>query len=300
MLLRTEEQTWAGLLARAASRLEAAGVASPRNDAELLMRHLTGDSRAGLALSLGEHPASVDAERFWALVERRVRREPLQHITGWVSFAGIELKSDGRALVPRPETELLAVAATGLLRESARLSAMPVVDLCTGSGAIALAIVAAMPGAEVWATDLSAEALALAGDNCAALGVATELAQGDLFDALPDGLCGRVGLVCANPPYIAEAELEQLPPEVRDHDPRVALDGGADGMSCIRRIAGALAEWLAPGGQALIEVGDGQWRRAASLFSGPSGTGALVVNEPIADLGGRERILRLSKPPLPC
>jgi release factor glutamine methyltransferase len=198
--------------------------------------------------------AAVAGERsLEELIERRVAGEPLQYLEGTAQFGPLTLKVDSRVLVPRPETEHLAA-------ELVRCVEPPeiAVDLCTGSGALALFLKRAWPDSRVIGADISADALEVARSN----GETVEWVQGDLFAALPEGLQKRIDLVVANPPYIAEAEWESLPIDVR-WEPRMALVAGPRGTEVIERILDSLSDWLRPGGEAWIEIGETQRQLAA-------------------------------------
>jgi release factor glutamine methyltransferase len=191
-----------------------------------------------------------------ALVARREAGEPLQYLEGTAAFGPIEVAVDGRALIPRPETEglwELAVAAVGEAGPGTT-----VVDLGTGTGVLALALKHALPEAQVYGVDDSEEALALAVSNAHRLGLDVEFLQGDLFEALPQRLMGRLDLVVSNPPYVAEGEWGGLPTDVRDHEPRHALVAGAVGTEVLERIAEDGYWWLGAGGYLLCEIGETQ------------------------------------------
>lgn len=202
--------------------------------------------RAGFALTREQ------AESFRDLARRRVAGEPLQYLEGSVPFAGIEVAVDRRALIPRPETEYLVELAA-----ASATSPSLIVDLCSGSGAIALALKRRFPGARVLGTDISSAALDLAEANAGLNRLAVEWRRGDLFAALPDEIRGRIELLVANPPYVANSDWDHLPVEVR-WEPAIALLAGERGTEVIEAILGDLARWLSPGGTAWIEVGDGQ------------------------------------------
>ncbi len=257
-------------------------------DAELLLAHALGCERE-LFFREPERPLKPgERERFGVLMARRAAGEPLQHITGVQEFWSIEFKIDGRALIPRPETEHLVEAALERIPLDA---ATPVLDLCTGSGIVAAVLARERPRAEITATDISPDALALAGENLLALGLQerVKLLRGDLFAPLgpPEP---RFDVITANPPYISEAELSQLDREVRDHEPLAALDGGPDGTDLIRRIMKEAVAWLRPGGWLLMEVGAGQWGTVEKIALQTGGWG-----EPawISDLAGYRRVLCL-------
>lgn len=211
------------------------------------------------------------------LVARRLAGEPLQYIEGTAAFGPFDLRVDERVLVPRPETE-------GLWELARRRVSTPdvVVDLCTGSGALAIALAASFPAARVIGTDVSEEALDVARTNGAAHAPSVEWSQGDLFDALPPDLRGRVDLVVANPPYVATSEWGRLPRDVR-HEPRVALVAGPTGLEVLRRIASESPAWLGPGGVVACEIGETQGSAARDLFAGFSSVDVL------RDVAGRVR-----------
>jgi len=229
-------------VAAAARTLAAAGVASPRADAELLAAHVLGVGRGGLALAGGFTPAQQ--QRYAQLVDRRAERIPLQHLTGTVGFGRLELAVGPGAFVPRPETELLAqwaVATGGAL----------VVDLASGTGALALAIAHELPAARVVAVERSGAALRWLRRNAAARAAAGDRAvtvvAGDVADpALLAGLAGAVDLVVGNPPYVPAGT--PVPPEVADHDPPEAVFAGPDGLAVIRPMLDRAAALLRPGG----------------------------------------------------
>lgn len=194
------------------------------------------------------------------LVERRMGGEPLQYIEGTAAFGPLELLVDERVMVPRPETE-------GLFEIASRMVRLPevIVDLCTGSGALALALKHQFPGASVFATDMSSEALEVAAANKHRCGLDIYLAQGDLFDPLPASILGEVDLVVANPPYVANADLPALPADVR-REPRQALIAGPTGLEVIQRIGASVGQWLRGGGVVVCEIGETQGVSASSSF----------------------------------
>ena len=189
-----------------------------------------------------------DLARLTGLVDRRASGDPLEQVLGWAAFCGLRITLAPGVFVPRRRTELLVREAAALLRPGD-----VVVDLCCGSGAVASAIEAAVPGVVAHAADLDAVAVACARGN-----VAGAVHQGDLFDALPPELAGRVCVVVANAPYVPTDAIATMPPEARLHEPRVALDGGADGVDLQRRIARDAPRWLGSGGRLLMETSRGQ------------------------------------------
>lgn len=253
----------------------------PLHEAERLLAVAMGRSRHQLRAE-----AEVDAEaaqRYLDLVRKRLGGIPLQHLEGTVQFGPIELRTDGRALVPRPETERLWEEAGAALGEAG--PGTVIVDLCTGGGNLALALKHRFPLAQVYATDLSGEALALAEENAAALQLDVMFLHGDLFVPLPSELYERVDLLVANPPYVTEAEFDQLPVDVRDHDPRQALVAGPQGDEVLARIAADAYWWMGTGGWLFCEIGETQSERALELF------GVYLDVEVRPDLTGRPRIL---------
>lgn len=238
------------------------------------------DARGGGDLT-GEQQETLDS-----LVARRLAGEPLQYLEGSAAFGPIEVGVDRRALIPRPETEGLWELAVAALGEAG--PGTVIVDLGTGSGALALALKHAFPRARVYGVDDSAEALALAAENADRLGLEIVLVEGDLFDPLPERLMGRLDLVVSNPPYVAATEWESLPTDVRDHEPRHALVAGPDGTEVLRRIAADGYWWLGVGGHLLCEIGESQGEAAREAF-------AAYDCRILPDLTGRDRYLAARK-----
>jgi release factor glutamine methyltransferase len=205
------------------------------------------------------------------MVDRRVAGLPLEHVLGWAEFCGLRIAVDPGVFVPRRRTEFLVRQAAALARP-----AEVIVDLCCGAGAIGAALAAVVDGAEVHAADIDPAAV-----RCARQNVPGPVYEGDLYEPLPGGLRGRIGILAANVPYVPAGEIGFLPPEARAHEPLTALDGGPDGLNVLRRVAAAAPGWLAPGGYLLIETSDRQAPRAAAAFAG-SGLTARVASS--ADL----------------
>lgn len=224
--------------------------------------------------------AGAEVDRFRDLEARRVEGEPLQYLEGTAVFGPIEVLIDHRVLVPRPETEQLWELAMKLIPAPG-----VIVDLCTGSGALALACRARHPDARVLATELSPAAAELARFNAGRLGLDVEVLEGDLFDPLPANLRGHVDLVLANPPYVAEADWETLPMEVR-REPKMALVAGSQGTEVIDRITAGIGEWLAPWGWVAIEIGETQGEHACRVLATQ-----LSDTEVRRDLTGRDRFV---------
>lgn len=269
------------LLASATRLLTEAGVPSPRVDAELLLAHVLDVPRA--RLTIHAPPSESQTEEFDALVRRRAAREPLQHLTGVAHFRYVDLVVGPGVFVPRPETESLAGWAIDAA--SAAGADAVVVDLCSGSGAIAAAIADEAPGARVYAVEVDPGAVAYAERNLTGTGV--ELRHGDVADAFAD-LDGSVDVVVANPPYIPLEAYESVAAEARDHDPAVALWSGDDGLDAIRVIERVAYRLLRHGGVVGVEHADVQGESAPAVFAA-TGRWADVRDNP--DLAGRPRYL---------
>ncbi|MEW1657758.1 MULTISPECIES: peptide chain release factor N(5)-glutamine methyltransferase [unclassified Streptomyces] len=246
-------------VAQATQRLADAGVPSPRFDAEELAAHVHGVKRSQLHTV---PDADFDA-RYWEAIARREAREPLQHITGRAFFRYLELAVGPGVFVPRPETESVVGWAIDAVRAMDVVEPL-IVDLCTGSGAIALALAQEVPRSRVHAVELSEEALAFARKNVE--GSRVVLHHGDALSALPE-LDGQVDLVISNPPYIPLTEWEYVAPEARDHDPELALFSGEDGLDTIRGIERTAHRLLRPGGVVVIEHADTQGGQVPWIFN---------------------------------
>jgi len=277
-----EAQTVAEAAAEVARRLAEAGVENPRLEAEVLVRTAAGISHE----RLHAHPELVLSpnarDSLAALTARRARREPLPYVLGEVEFYSLTFRVTPAALVPRPETEILVEEAVRRAREfDARL----LLDVGAGSGAIAVVLARELPGARVLAVDVSLEALRLTRENAARHGVADRvlLANGDLLSALDV----EADAIVANLPYVESGVLSSLQPEVRDFEPRGALDGGYDGLEVVRRFAAQLSSHLSQRGFAALEVGAGQAGEVAELLA----AGGLRRTEVVRDYAGIERVV---------
>jgi release factor glutamine methyltransferase len=278
---------WQTLLDDGADRLARAGIDNAEQEARWLVQRASGLEGADLIAGLEESAALGDATFFYDMLERRLRGEPLQYVLGSWGFRVLDLRVDNRVLIPRPETEALTQMA---LEECRRLDARRAVDLGTGSGAIALALAVEWTGIEVWATDISPDALAVAETNVAALGrigEAVRLAQGSWYDALPAELGGAIDVIVSNPPYVAEFEVEDLPEDVRAWEPLDALVSGPTGLEAIERIVADARLWLAQPGSLLVEIAPHQAVEAGAMARA-AGFGSAAV---WPDLTGRDRIL---------
>ncbi len=279
--------TVASLVREGGAILGRAGVPSAALDAEVLLGHVLGEERQRLHLDPRRSvPADLET-RYRALLARRARREPLQYLTGVQEFWSLRFRVTPAVLIPRPETEGIVEAFLRLRRRPDPL----VADVGTGSGCVAVAVAHAAPAAVVHATDASEEALAVARLNAADHGVASRVTfhRGDLLQPIHDAmLAGRLDFVLSNPPYVAEADLDRLDPEVRDHEPRAALTPGGDGLGAHRRLAVEAPACLAPGGHLVAEIGLGQEAAARALYGAAPGVEVVEVRP---DLAGVPRIL---------
>jgi len=273
------------VIQRSTGYLARKGVDSPRLQIELLLAHVLRQPRLKLYLDFERVLTERELAAVRELVKRRGAREPLQYLIGSTNFCGLELQVSPAVLIPRPETELLAERAWSfLVTRPAPVSAL---DYGTGSGCLAIALATHCPAAVVHAVDISAAALAVARANAGRHGVVNRICfhEGDGFAALPAG--ARFDLILSNPPYIPTGQIATLQPEVRDHEPCVALDGGPDGLDFIRKLAAEARHWLRPGGQLMLEFGDGQAEAVQQLFTTAGWTGVSVEN----DLASRPRML---------
>jgi release factor glutamine methyltransferase len=280
--------TWRRLLGGAAERL------GSELDARRIAERASGSGGPELFAVLDDAPTARSVAFFDAMVERRAGGEPLQYVVGVWAFRSLELLVDRRVLIPRPETEQVvevALAELALLagRQSGR--ALAAADMGTGSGAIALSLAAEVPRLRVWATDRSEEALAVARANLAGLGgrAATRvtLCPGSWFDALPPEARGRLDLLVSNPPYVAEAEVPSLPPDVAEWEPRAALVAGPTGLEAVTAVLEGAPRWLAEPGTAVLEIAPHQ---AEATVSRALSLGFRQA-EVRPDLAGRDRVL---------
>jgi release factor glutamine methyltransferase len=273
------------LLAEAALRLAAAGIGTAALDAELLLRHVTDWDRARIISDRDRTLSPADAEAFLTLVAERARRRPLQHLTGTQAFWRHEFRVTPDVLIPRPETEILVEVALERLRPLARPR---VLDVGTGSGCIALSLAAELPNAVVHAVDISERALAVARENARRLRLEARVAfhAGDLLEPIV-AADAPVDVVVANPPYVDRSEWESLAPEVRDHEPILALVAPEGRERLYSRLAAAAARVLRPDGHLLLEIGRGMDREVAVAC----GAAGLRVQRVVPDLQGIGRVV---------
>lgn len=276
------------LLRDTAVALTAAGIDNARFEARLLLAHAGGVTIEWLVAHGDEASPAAVVEALRALTARRIRREPMAYVVGEREFWGLPFKMSPAVLVPRPDSETLIEAALALM--PGRAEPWRIVDLGVGSGCLLLTLLREFPNARGVGMDASAEALSVARDNADALGVGarTRLVGGDWRH---QGWAGQLGgpfdLLVSNPPYIETEAIDGLMPEVARFEPRLALDGGGDGLAAYRTIAGQAAGLVAPGGRVLIEAGEGQASDISTLLS----AAGFAVGSPWKDLGGIDRIV---------
>ena len=279
-------------LRQAREKLRASEVDDAGFEAEYLLRHALGCTREHLLLALDSDVSSSDQLRFDSVVDRRADGEPSAYITGHKEFYGLEFKVDPRALIPRPETELLVeLALEFAAQRTSRVEGLNITEVGVGCGAIAIALAVNLSRARIVATDISPAALKLASENVSSHGVEDRvtLLEGDLLQPVS----GPIDILVSNPPYIPSAQLAALPREIRDHEPRVALDGGENGMVLIERLICQAKEKLRPGGAMFVEIGwdlgDRVLARSFELW--PESEVSITP-----DLAGLDRILTLRSP----
>ncbi len=274
-----------------AAKFRECGIESADVDARILVGHALGLDHAALAATASRPLNAAEQNAVATLARRRLAREPVARIVGTKEFWSLTLRVGAATLVPRPETETLIEAALDFIdRRGARSRPLRIADLGTGNGAILLALLSELPAACGIGTDVSAAALAVARHNAERLGL-----SGARFVAcnMAAALRGPFDLIVSNPPYVASAEIAGLAPEVRDFDPRAALDGGTDGLTFYRALAAAAPALLAPGGALIAELGAGQAQSVATLFAGAG----LAPATPRHDLSGVPRALCAAKGP---
>lgn len=293
--------TWRALLDETRARLEAAGSTSAAVDAWRMVEEASGWQGAAHHAHLDDRAKEKAVAHLGHMIERRLAGEPLQYVVGRWGFRTLDLAVDRRALIPRPETEGVVDHVLAELDRVQRGAALAtghrehvVVDLGTGTGAIALSVAAERAGVSVWATDRSTDALALARANLAGLGTRVaprvRMEAGDWYAALPGELVGRVAVVASNPPYVAAGD--PLPPEVRDWEPCDALVSGPSGLESIEVVVAGAPSWLRPGGALVVEIGESQGRSVVELARA-AGLTAVAVHP---DLAGRDRVLVARRP----
>jgi release factor glutamine methyltransferase len=286
---KADARTVAGARLALTREFRAAGIDSPELDARLLVAHALGLDHAGLAAAGARVLDRGETDAIAALARRRLRREPVARILGSKEFWSLQLRVDAATLVPRPETETVVEAALAAIdADGARSRALRIADLGTGCGALLLALLTELPRSSGIGTDISFAALAVARDNAQRLRLTrAAFLAGDMTAALS----GPFDVIVVNPPYIRSDDIAALAPEVRDFDPRTALDGGPDGLDYYRIIAGAAPGLLGPGGAVIVELGIGQAHAVSALFS----AAGLAPASPRTDLNRVPRALMARK-----
>lgn len=279
------DRTVLELLNKSAAYLAAKGSSSPRLDAELLLSDVLGCSRIQLYIGFERPLGDSEVDAYRQAVMRRGRREPVAYIRGRKEFLGREFHVANGALVPRPETELMAETAIEALEGA---SEPHLAELCCGTGAPGISVALAYPGSRLLLSDISEGALEVAGRNIGlhGLGGRAEAVLSDLFGSWPSSLEGGFDLIMANPPYIRTGDIASLEPEIAVHEPRIALDGGADGLGFYGRIAEGALRWLKPGGAIVLEMGAGQSDSVRGILE-KAGYGGISVRK---DLLGIDRV----------
>jgi release factor glutamine methyltransferase len=272
--------------------LGAAGIENPRLDAELLLRHVLGINQAEFYLRVDDAIGPDAERRIWRLVQRRARREPLAYITGQKEFWSLDFTVTPDVLIPRPETELLVEAALERTRSMLR-SPVKLLDIGTGSGAIAVCLAKELREAQISAVDISSAALQVARENAERHRVADRIrfVEGDVFAPLAEKR-ENFDLILANPPYIRSGDLAELTPEVREWEPITALDGGADGLDFYRRIVSECGGYLAGEGRLLFEIGESMAQAVGQMIARAGGFEAALV---LRDYAGKDRVIATQK-----
>jgi release factor glutamine methyltransferase len=280
----TDTWTVARVLTWATDDFRAKGMDSPRLEAELLLAHSLGCDRIRLVIDSQRPLEPLELAKVRALIQRRRRFEPMAYILGQREFWGRAFTVDANVLIPRPDTEVLVEVALELTKQRDLYGVA--LDLCTGSGCVAVTFALERPTWRTWATDISPGAVAVARANAARLGaLGLCFAEGDLFQPIDSDL--RFDLITANPPYIPEGDLPTLQADIREHEPHVALTSGADGLDLVRKIVPQALSHLAPAGALALEIGADQAERVANLMRESGYTGVSIRR----DLGNRDRVV---------
>jgi len=286
----SEARTVRGLIGVTAAYLADKGVESAKLNTERLLADCLGLSRIELFMQHDRPVLGAELERFRAVVRRRAAGEPLQTILGETEFYSRSFKVEPGVFIPRPETERLVEAATGLLAPGDHHLLEPLaVEIGCGTGIVGVSLALEVPRLQVWATDVNPNAVFLAQVNARRHGVdgRVTVEQGSRFDPLPAHLRGKVDLLVSNPPYIRSAEIEELSREVAEHDPHTALDGGPDGLVFYRALAAGAGAWLRPGGHVAVEIGDDQAEDVGNIFAASGFTDLHTIQ----DYAERDRVV---------
>ncbi|MGE5306694.1 MAG: peptide chain release factor N(5)-glutamine methyltransferase [Alphaproteobacteria bacterium] len=289
---KTTRQTVRVAMIAAGRFLSTAGIESPRLDAELLLRHVLGMTQAEFYLHVDD-VIGPDLERWiWRLLQRRARREPLAYITGQKEFWSLDFTVTPDVLIPRPETELLVEAALERTRRMLK-SPLRILDIGTGSGAVAVCLAKELREAQIIAVDISNAALRVARENAERHGVADRIrfVEGDLFAPLAEER-EYFNLILANPPYIRSGDVAELAPEIREWEPITALNGGADGLDIYRRIVTECGGYLAGEGHLLFEIGESMAEAVGQMIARAGGFEAALI---LRDYAGKDRVIATQK-----
>jgi release factor glutamine methyltransferase len=265
-------------------------VEQPRATAEILLAHTLGVGRVDLYVQYDRLLEEGELGRFKGYITRRIQREPVAYIVGKKEFWSMDFEVAPGVLIPRPETETLVQAALMIVPAEPTPAPSRILDLGTGSGAVVVAMASERPGHKFYAVDRSEEVLSVAQGNARAHGLDKNITflEGNWFDPVQDQ-GARFDVIVSNPPYISTRELEELPPEISQHEPREALDGGPDGLDAIRLIVREASDHLAPGGWLLFEIGHDQWVGVEKLMSAAK---TYMDMDVMKDYGGRDRVAR--------
>jgi release factor glutamine methyltransferase len=285
--------TLAEAINKAAATLSHRGISNARLDAELLLRHVLGQDRAWILAHIRDILGAEHQKAFDRLISRREKREPLQYITGIQEFWGLDFIVTPDVLIPRPETEL--IVESSLRTELGAAESPLIVDLCTGSGCIAVSLAKELPASRILATDRSEKALDVARQNARKHEVSARIRffHGDLFEPLDElDIRGRVDIMVSNPPYVPDGILHILQPEVRDHEPELALVAGPEGTEIHQRIINAAPEYLRHHGSLIMEMGIGQAEKVGQMVRA---SGAFDTPDILKDLAGIERVIVAKK-----
>ena len=282
--------------------LKGKGIDNPRLDSEVLLAHLLRLDRVGLYLNFDRPLSRDELSSFREIVKRRGSREPLQYITGHQEFWSLDFKVTPDVLIPRPDTEILVEEALKAVRRETldvrRQNQLPftILDLCTGSGCIAISLAHELKDAVVYAVDTSEAALSIARENAEKNVVQDRVIflQGDLYEALTSYVSRLTSydIIVSNPPYIKNIDIPNIQPEVRDYEPRMAVDGGTEGLGFYKRIVADAPNHLSPHGWLMVEVGEGQADAVSKMMAD---TGAFESISTVKDLAGIERVVKAHK-----
>lgn len=282
--------------------LKGKGIESPRLDSEVLLAHLLKLDRVGLYLNFDRPMGKEELSSYREMIKRRGAREPLQYITGHQEFWSLDFKVTPDVLIPRPDTEILVEQAIKAVRRETldvrrkNKETLTILDLCTGSGCIAISLARELKEAVVYAVDASEKALKVAGENAEKLGVKDRVffLHGDLYEALRSHLSPLTSfdLIASNPPYVKNVDIPNIQPDVRDYEPRMAVDGGPEGLDFHKRIIGGAPDYLTSGGWLMMEVGEGQAEAVAEMIADSK---AFETASTVKDLAGIGRVVKARK-----